>query len=154
MTLWRYILARFLRSTLGVFLVISLVVLLFSGVENLRKYADAGAKPGDIVTITLLQAPEVLYQVFPLVLMLASLVTFLGLARTSELVVMRASGISALRLLRVPVLAAVAIAIRSSPPRSGAGRRWRRTSAARRRACSRSRRRASGSGRRTRAGRR
>lgn len=111
MTLWRYILARFLRSTLGVFLVISLVVLLFSGVENLRKYADAGAKPGDIVTITLLQAPEVLYQVFPLVLMLASLVTFLGLARTSELVVMRASGISALRLLRVPVLAAVAIAI-------------------------------------------
>ena len=111
MTLWRYILVKFLRATLGVFLVITLVVLLFSGVENLRKYGDAGAEAGDVLVITLLQAPEVLYQVFPLVLMLASLVTFLGLARTSELVVMRASGISALRLLRVPVLAAVAVAI-------------------------------------------
>lgn len=111
MTLWSYILGKFLRATLGVFLVISLVVVLFSGVENLRKYGDAGAAPGDILVITLLQSPEVLYQVFPLVLMLASLVTFLGLARTSELVVMRASGISALQLLRVPVLAALALAI-------------------------------------------
>ncbi|MBB5222301.1 lipopolysaccharide export system permease protein [Amaricoccus macauensis] len=111
MTLWRYILMKFLRSTLGVFLAITLVVLLFTGVENLRRYGDAGAASGDILVITLLQAPELLYQVFPLVLMLASLVTFLGLARTSELVVMRASGISALRLLRVPVLAAIGLAI-------------------------------------------
>lgn len=111
MTLWRYILKKFLRSTLGVFLAITLVVLLFTGVENLRRYSDAGAAPGDVLIITLLQAPELLYQVFPLVLMLASLVTFLGLARTSELVVMRAAGVSALRLLRVPVLAAIAVAI-------------------------------------------
>lgn len=111
MTLWRYILRGFLRATFGVFLVISLVVLLFSGVENLRKYGDAGALPSDIAFITLLQSPEVLYQVFPLVLMLASLITFLGLARTSELVVMRASGISALRLLQVPVMAAVLIGV-------------------------------------------
>lgn len=111
MTLWRYILLKFLRATLAVFLVIALVVMLFSGVENLRRFGDAGAHAGDILVITLLQAPEVLYQVFPLVLMLSSLVTFLGLARTSELVVMRASGISALRLLRVPVFAAIAIAI-------------------------------------------
>jgi lipopolysaccharide export system permease protein len=110
-TLWTYILRKFLRATLAVFLVIALVVLLFSAVENLRKYGDSGAEAGDILVITLLQGPEVLYQVFPLVLMLASLVTFLGLARTSELVVMRASGISALRLLRVPVLAAVLIGI-------------------------------------------
>lgn len=111
MTLWRYILRKFLRSILGVFLVIALVVLLFSAVENLRRYGDAGAQPGDIFVITLLQAPEVLYQIFPLVLMLASLLTFLGLARTSELVVMRASGISALRLLRVPVFATIALGI-------------------------------------------
>ncbi len=111
MTLWRYILRRFLRTVLGVFLVIALVVLLFTSVENLRRFGDAGARNGDVMAITLLQAPEVLYQVFPLVLMLASLVTFLGLARTSELVVMRASGISALRLLRVPVVAAVVLGI-------------------------------------------
>ena len=52
-----------------------------------------------------------LYQVFPLVLMLASLVTFLRFARTSELVVMRASGVSALELIAVPVAAAMLIGI-------------------------------------------
>jgi lipopolysaccharide export system permease protein len=41
--------------------------------------------------------------------MLASLATFLRLARSSELVVMRAAGISALRLIGVPVLASMVI---------------------------------------------
>ena len=52
-----------------------------------------------------------LYQVFPLVLMLASLVTFLRFARTSELVVMRAAGVSALRLIAVPVVAAIVLGV-------------------------------------------
>ena len=111
MTLWRYILRRFLRSVIAVFLVIALVIMIFTSVENLRRFDGSGAGPADVVWITLLQVPEVLYQVFPLVLMLASLLTFLRLARTSELVVMRASGVSALRLISVPVLAAIVIGI-------------------------------------------
>jgi lipopolysaccharide export system permease protein len=111
MTLFRYILRRFLRATLGVFAVIGLVIFLFTSVENLRRFGETGAGVGDVVRITLLQAPEVLYQVFPLVLMLASLVTFLRFARTSELVVMRASGVSALQLIAVPVFAATTIGV-------------------------------------------
>ena len=87
------------------------MVILFTGVENLRRFGDTGAGFGDVLKVTLLQAPEVLYQVFPLVLMLASLVTFLRFARTSELVVMRASGVSALELIAVPVAAAMLIGI-------------------------------------------
>ena len=131
---------------------IALVILLFTSVENLRRFGDSGASAGDVLHITLLQAPEVLYQVFPLVLMLASLVTFLRLARTSELVVMRASGVSALRLISVPVVAAlglgvvfvavvnpfVAASIKRGPDRS------RTISATPARACSPSPRRASG----------
>jgi lipopolysaccharide export system permease protein len=60
--------------------------------------------------MTLLQSPEVLYQAAPLVLMLSSLLMFLRLARTSELVVMRAAGVSALRLIAVPAVAAVGLA--------------------------------------------
>ena len=111
MTLWRYILRGFLRAVLAVFAVIALVIVLFTVVENLRRFGESGATPGDVVRVTLLQAPEVLYQVFPLVLMLASLVTFLRFARTSELVVMRASGISALRLIAVPVVAALLLGV-------------------------------------------
>ena len=96
---------------LAVFAVIALVIMLFTSVENLRRFGESGANAGDVLRITLLQAPEVLYQVFPLVLMLASLITFLRFARTSELVVMRASGVSALRLIAVPVVAAIVLGI-------------------------------------------
>ncbi len=111
MTLWRYILRGFLRSVLAVFAVLALVIVLFTLVENLRRYGESGAHTGDVIRITLLQAPEVLYQVFPLVLMLASLITFLRFARSSELVVMRASGVAALRLIAVPVIAAIVLGV-------------------------------------------
>jgi lipopolysaccharide export system permease protein len=107
-TLWRYLLKCFLKALLAVQAVIALVVLLAAVVENLRRFSDQSAVA--VVQVTLLQAPEVLYQAFPLVLMLASLVTFLRLARSSELVVMRAAGVSALRLIAVPAFAALALA--------------------------------------------
>ncbi len=109
MTLWRYLLVCFFKALFAVQTVIALVVLLAAGVENLRRYSDAPA--GDVAVVTLLQAPKVVYEAFPLVLMLASLVTFLRLARTSELVVMRAAGVSALRLIAIPGFAALALAV-------------------------------------------
>jgi lipopolysaccharide export system permease protein len=109
MTLWRYVLGRFLYTLLAVQAVIALLVVLFGMVENLRRFAGGDAGPGGLFHLTLLQAPEVLYQAFPLVLMLASLVTFLRFARTSELVVMRAAGISALRLIGIPTMAAIVL---------------------------------------------
>ncbi len=108
MTLTRYILRGFLRALVAVFLILSIVIGLFMGVENLRRFSGAGGL-GDILRVTLLGVPEFMYQVFPLALMLASLVTFLRFARSSELVVMRAAGVSGLRLIAVPVVASVAL---------------------------------------------
>jgi lipopolysaccharide export system permease protein len=109
MTIVRYILRRFFFNVLSVQLVIALLVMLFAGVENLRRFGNTEAGLFDVAVITLLQAPDVLYQVFPLVVMLASLVTFLGLARSSELVVLRASGVSALRLIAIPAIAGLGL---------------------------------------------
>lgn len=109
MTLVRYVLRRFLFAVLGVQVVVAIVVGLFAGVENLRRFGDRDAGLLDVLRITALQVPDVLYQSFPLVVMLASLVTFLGLARTSELVVLRAAGVSALRLIAIPTLAGLAL---------------------------------------------
>ena len=83
MTLLRYLLRLFLRSVALVFLVILLLVVLFATVENLRRYAADAIGSNNVFRITLLQSTETLYQAFPLVLMLASLATFLGLARSS-----------------------------------------------------------------------
>ena len=128
MTLWVYILRVFLRSVAGVFAVIAMVLLLFGFVENLRRFGNSEATTGDIIRISLLQAPEPLYQALPLVVLLASLVTFLRLARTSELVVMRAAGVSAIRLIGIPVVASLRLARHwwrrptlSSRPPSSAG---------------------------------
>lgn len=109
MTLARYLLICFVKALLAVQAVIALIVLLAAGVENLRRFSDAPASAA--LAVTLLQAPEVLYQAAPLVMMLASLVTFLRLARSSELVVMRAAGVSALRLISVPAVTAVALSV-------------------------------------------
>lgn len=111
MTLSRYLLMGFLRSVLGVFAVIALVIALFSGVDYLRRYTEESATMGDIIHLTLLGMPETLYDIFPLILMLASLACFLRLARTSELVVMRAAGIAALRLIAVPVMASIVLGL-------------------------------------------
>lgn len=111
MTLWLYVLRGFLRALLMVFAVLLLVIVLFGGVENLRRFSGSAASGWDVLRITLLEAPETLYQVFPLVLMLGSLLTFLRFARTSELVVMRAAGVSGLRLIRIPVAASVLLAL-------------------------------------------
>ncbi len=43
MTLSRYILRGFLRSVLAVFAVIALVIILFTSVENLRRFGESGA---------------------------------------------------------------------------------------------------------------
>lgn len=109
MTLERYILRSFARALLSVLGVIALVIALFSGVENIRRFGDAEFGSAGLLRVTLLQVPETLYQAFPLVMLLASLVTFLRLARSSELVVMRASGVSALRLVGIPVVAGIAV---------------------------------------------
>jgi lipopolysaccharide export system permease protein len=111
LTLFRYMLRKFLGSVLAVASVIGLVILLFASAENLRRLSDRDAGVGDILAISVLQVPEVLYQAFALVLMLASLVTFLALARSSELVVLRAAGISALRLISIPMVAALFLGI-------------------------------------------
>jgi lipopolysaccharide export system permease protein len=110
MTLLRYIVQRFVAALVGVGLVLTLIVVLFAGVENLRRFGES-ASLVDVVHITALQAPEVLYQVLPLMMMLASLVTFLRLARSSELVVLRAAGVSAMRLIVVPMVAALVIGL-------------------------------------------
>lgn len=106
MTLSLYITRRFLRSMFMVAVIIAGIGALISGVENLRFAASKDASVGTAGALTLFQMPEVMGQTFPLILMLGSLITFLNLSRTSEMVIVRASGVSALRILTLPVVAA------------------------------------------------
>ena len=108
MTLHLYIARRFLGSVLvvtGAFLVI---VMLLEFVEQIRRLGS-GASLAELFGLTLLRVPETLYDILPLIVILATLALFLSLARSSEMVVTRAAGRSALNALVAPVLAAMLV---------------------------------------------
>ncbi len=111
MTIWLYTLRRFLVATLQVTVIVGLLIFVMTGVENIRSLSRYGASASDIVAITLLETPQVLMTAFPLILMLSSLTTFLRLSKSSELVIVRASGVSGITALHLPVIASILFGI-------------------------------------------
>lgn len=116
MILHRYFARRFLMSFLGVLGVFFVIMVSLDLVEQLRRYASTDATFGDLFVLTLLNVPQGIYQILPLIMILAAIALFLSLARSSELVVTRAAGRAALRTLLAPlgvafVIGLIAVAI-------------------------------------------
>ncbi len=107
MTLALYIARRFLRAVLVVLASFWAVLVLIDIVEEIRKFPDVSLSFGQLAVLSALNVPASLYNIFPLLVMLGSVAMFLAMARSSELVVIRASGQSALRLLAAPVVVAL-----------------------------------------------
>ncbi|PUB12757.1 LPS export ABC transporter permease LptG [Yoonia sediminilitoris] len=111
MTLHRYFARRFLFTFLGMFAVFVLIMLLADLVEQLRRFGRLEAGFMDILTLTLLNVPRAVYRILPLIMILSAIALFLSLARSSELVVTRAAGRSALRSLLAPLAVALTIGV-------------------------------------------
>ncbi|KKK61485.1 hypothetical protein LCGC14_3013870, partial [marine sediment metagenome] len=111
MTLHLYFARRFLITFLSVFAIFLGILVLIDLVEQVRRFDGSKVGFWVVLGLTFLKAPESLYRILPLVMILATLSLFLSLARTSELVVARASGRSALRSLNAPLVVAVLIGI-------------------------------------------
>ena len=106
MTLTLYIARRFLKMFGLVFGVFAAILLLIDVIDQLRK---VGVSLRGALYLSLLNVPESLYQILPLIMILTAIALFLGLARSSELVVVRASGRSGLQFLLAPVVMALLI---------------------------------------------
>jgi lipopolysaccharide export system permease protein len=111
MILHRYFARRFLFTFLGVLAVFFMLMMFLDLAEQLRRYAQAEASLFEIVMLTLLNIPQGIYNILPLIMILATIALFLGLARSSELVVTRAAGRSALSALGAPLFVALIIGI-------------------------------------------
>ncbi len=111
MILPRYLARRFLWLVFIVALVFTGLLLPIDLMEQLRRLDGQEASLGDGLRLAALNLPAALYQILPLIVILATLALFLSLARSSELVVIRASGRSALRAALVPTAAAMALGI-------------------------------------------
>jgi lipopolysaccharide export system permease protein len=104
-----YIARRFLWLFVRVFGGFFAVLLAIGVLEELRRFSGSGISLRESIKLALLNAPSGLYQILPLIMILASIGLFSGLARSSELVVVRASGRSGLRFLVSPVVTAFLI---------------------------------------------
>ncbi len=111
MTLSLYIARRFLGSVGRVFLAFFVILMLIDMIEQLRRFSDAGIGLAGAAQLSLYSVPETLYRILPLILILGAIANFLGLARSSELVVVRAAGRSALRFLVTPLVVSVALGL-------------------------------------------
>ncbi len=107
MILHRYFARRFLMTFAGMFAVFFLFYAMLDMIEIIRKFGGLGF--AEILRLTMLNVPAGIYRILPLVTILATIMLFLNLARSSELVVTRAAGRSALRSLIAPLAVAFAI---------------------------------------------
>lgn len=108
MKLSLYLARRFIVSVLMVGGVFAGILMLIDMVEQIRRYsgnADVGL--GQIAMISGLNIAGGLYRILPLVVMLGAVTMFLNLARSSELVVIRAAGRSAIRAALAPAVTAL-----------------------------------------------
>ncbi|AHM05468.1 permease YjgP/YjgQ family protein [Roseibacterium elongatum DSM 19469] len=110
MILHVYIARRFLRLLIMVIAVFVGILMPIDIADHLGRVGpDAGL--GAVFQLSLLNLPGALYAWLPLFVMIATLFLFLGLARTSELVVVRAAGRSALRSAASPVAMAFLLGV-------------------------------------------
>ena len=106
MTLSLYIARRFLWMFLRILGVFYGMMVLIDAIEQLRSFASQDIGAGMAIRLAALNTPEGVYRVLPLIMILSAVALFVSLARSSELVVVRAAGRSGLRFLVAPALVA------------------------------------------------
>ncbi len=106
-----YFARRFIQSFLLIAAVILSLVMLIDLIEQLRKFEEVDVTFGQLIQLMLLNLPSAINEILPLLMILSAVVMYVGLARTSELVVTRATGRSGIRALAAPVLVASVIGI-------------------------------------------
>ena len=111
MILHLYFARRFAASLLIIGSVVMALVMLVDLIDLTRRFADQGVSFGQRLGLMLLNAPTTLNQILPLIMILGTVALFVSLARSSELVVMRAAGRSAARAVVSPMIVALLVGI-------------------------------------------
>ncbi|NBU13039.1 MAG: LPS export ABC transporter permease LptG [Alphaproteobacteria bacterium] len=106
--LFRYFFKKFSVSILTVFGIASALVFILDLIELTRIANDASAGALTLAAeLALMRTPSVAEQVLPFAALFGGLFAFLALARSRELVVVRAAGMSVWQMITPPILAAL-----------------------------------------------
>lgn len=102
MILHLYFARKFLMTFLIIAAGFAVFMWLVELLEHIRRFDSGEVGFSTLAYMALLHLPEVLYQILALIVLLATVTMFITLARTSELVITRSTGRSALRSLMAP----------------------------------------------------
>jgi lipopolysaccharide export system permease protein len=97
--LYFYIVRKFLFTLFLVVLSVSLLLAMINIFELLGKVADKPISFGQIILLDVLQIPSFIESISPFLVMIASMITLSSFSVRSEITVMRASGLSFLRII-------------------------------------------------------
>ena len=108
----RYVLARTLTGVGMALAVISAMILLVQFVGLSRKIGvRADVSAGDLFGLTLLSSPSIIQILLPFVFLFGGISAYVGLNRRSELIAMRAAGVSAWRFIMPSAIAAFVVGV-------------------------------------------
>ncbi|MGO4410085.1 MULTISPECIES: LPS export ABC transporter permease LptG [unclassified Brevundimonas] len=108
----RYVLIQQLRALAVALAIISTLVMLIDFVEVSRGLNSSGElSSARIFGLVLLKSPTVIVQLLPFVFLFGTLAAFVGLNRRSELIAMRAAGVSAWRFVLPAAAAALVLGV-------------------------------------------
>ncbi len=93
--LGRYIALRFATNIVGAFALLALLIYMVDFIEVLRNSGKFGGAPiSTLALIALLRLPAYAELTLPFAVLVGTIASFLGLSRSSELIVIRAAGMS------------------------------------------------------------
>ncbi len=110
MILFRYILRRFVSMFLRVTAIFAGILVLIGTVDELTSLRQ-GEGLGRAIYLAVIGQAHDFYRILPLITIIASVTLFTALAKSSELVVVRAAGRSGLRFLLAPMFGAAMIGV-------------------------------------------
>lgn len=111
-TLSLYIARQFMAAVMAMLAALSGLVALFDFIELLRRSATKpDATFALVIQIAALRLPYIAMQILPFAVLLGGIVAFWRLTRSSELIVARASGVSAWQFLSAPLACALLLGV-------------------------------------------
>ncbi|MBL4750751.1 MAG: LPS export ABC transporter permease LptG [Amylibacter sp.] len=111
MILYWYFTRKFISAFIRVFLIIGLLIFFVDTMENIKNLSSAGITLPKAIALASTRSPSFIREAMPLIIMLSSLTFCVSLARTNEFIILRAAGVSALKGLGFPILAAFLIGL-------------------------------------------
>lgn len=97
----RYILKRFFFLAVFTGMASLLIFITVDLMENLDKFISTQTPAPVIIRYYLLYMPQILYLIFPVILLLTTIFSLGGMVRTSEITAIKAAGISPGRIMRL-----------------------------------------------------